>query len=212
VTAASPLASPRLAQLARQSAAARGEQAEHCELCGEELPDSHRHLLDLQTRELVCACRACALLFDHRAAGGHHWRLVPDRRLRLEGFSIEDADWEALRIPVGIAFIIDSTTAGRAVAHYPSPLGSTDAVVDPHAWERLRERNPVLRDLAPDVEALLINRARGARQYWLVPLEDCARLIAIVRTRWRGLTGGGELWEEIERFFERLEMQATEVP
>jgi hypothetical protein len=62
----------------------------------------------------------------------------------------------------------------------------------------------VLSGLEPDVEALLVNRSRGARQYFVVPIEDCYALVGVIRTRWRGLTGGREVWEEVERFFESL--------
>jgi hypothetical protein len=58
--------------------------------------------------------------------------------------------------------------------------------------------------LEPDVEALLVNRARSARQHFLVPIEDCFRLAGLIRTRWRGLSGGKEVWEEIEGFYEAL--------
>ncbi|HVD58110.1 MAG TPA: DUF5947 family protein, partial [Thermoleophilaceae bacterium] len=56
----------------------------------------------------------------------------------------------------------------------------------------------------PDVEALLVNRARGARQHFIVPIEDPYRLVALIRSRWRGLTGGQEVWEGIESFFADL--------
>jgi hypothetical protein len=52
------------------------------------------------------------------------------------------------------------------------------------------------------VEALLVNRARGTRQHFLVPIDDCYRLAGLIRTRWRGLSGGEEVWKEIDRFFE----------
>jgi hypothetical protein len=48
------------------------------------LPEAHRHLLYLRRRELQCACRACALLFDGEAGGRGHSRLVPERRIRLD--------------------------------------------------------------------------------------------------------------------------------
>jgi hypothetical protein len=59
-----------------------------------------------------------------------------------------------------------------------------------------------------DVEALLVNRARGRRGQWLAPIDDCYRLVAVIRTRWRGFTGGKEVWAEIERFFEELDRGA----
>src|SRR3954447_8463221 len=72
------------------------EQPELCELCGNPVPPEHRHMLDLRNRELMCTCQACRILFATGAAGGGHYRLVPDRRLRLAGFEIDDVAWEEL--------------------------------------------------------------------------------------------------------------------
>jgi hypothetical protein len=38
---------------------------ERCDLCDADLADEHAHLLELSNRRLVCACDACAILFDH---------------------------------------------------------------------------------------------------------------------------------------------------
>ena len=66
----------------------------------------------------------------------------------------------------------------------------------------------MLRTLEPDVEALLVNRARGARWHFIVPISDCYELAGVIRTRWRGLTGGREVWEEIGRFYDGLDRRA----
>jgi hypothetical protein len=177
---------------------------ERCDLCGEPVGPRHRHLLDLESRGLLCACRACALLFDRGAAGGEHYRLVPDRRLLLEGFRLDDALWDALRIPVDMAFFFHSSAAGRVVAYYPGPMGATESLLELEDWQRLEEENPVLRELEPDVEALLVNRARGAHEHWIVGLDECYSLAGLMRTRWKGLGGGTEVWREIDGFFAGL--------
>jgi hypothetical protein len=41
-----------------------------------------------------------------------------------------------------------------------------------------------------------------------VPISDCFELVGLIRTRWRGLTGGREVWEEIARFYEGLDRRA----
>ncbi len=209
ITTGPRLASPRLQQLIRQDPVpgplADADGAEACELCNAPVPAEHRHLLDLDTRELVCACRACALLFDRSAAANGGLRLVPDRRLRLEDFVMADALWERLRIPVDIAFFFASSRAGRVMAYYPSPLGPTESHLTLEAWQELEAANPVLETMAPDVEALLVNRARGARRQWLVPIEDPYRLVAVIRTSWRGLTGGSEVWQRLDAFFADLD-------
>ena len=181
----------RLRELARREAAV-ADEVERCDLCGAAIGPEHRHVLDLSTREIACACRPCSLLFDRGGAGGR--RLIPERRLRLAGFELDDAAWEELRIPVDMAFFFMSSTAGRVVAFYPGPMGATESLLGLEAWEALARANPVLAEMEPDVEALLVNRARG---YWLVPLDDCYRLVAVIRTGWKGLTGGREVWEQI---------------
>ena len=197
-----------LRELARRRAGQPADSpagaVEECDLCGESIPPEHRHLVDLQSREMLCACRACKLLFDTGAAGGGHYRLVPERRLALEDFAMDDLAWADLQIPVDMAFFFRNSEAGRVVAFYPGPAGATESQLELDAWERIEAANPVLRTLEPDVEALLVNRARGARLHYLVPIEDPYKLVALIRTRWRGLTGGGDLWQGIGDFFDDL--------
>jgi hypothetical protein len=208
------LASSRLRSLAQGGAPAdtapprSTEVEERCELCGLPIPEAHRHLVDLEVDRLLCACQACSTLFDGAAAGGGHFKLVPDRRLRLLDFDLPDPLWERLRIPVDMAYFFRSSRDERVKAFYPSPLGPTESLLGLEAWEELEERNPALRDLSEDVEALLVNRASGARRSWIVPIEDCYALVAVIRTRWRGFGGGAEVWQEIDRFFEDLDSRA----
>jgi uncharacterized protein DUF5947 len=205
VAGAEKTAGSRLRELAERAREERAEAPrELCELCGEPIPAEHRHLLDLATRELRCACRACRLLFDRSAAGGDHYRLVPDRRLRITDFELEDNTWEDLRIPVDMAFFFRNTEAARVMAFYPGPMGATESLLELDAWEMLEAANPVLAEMEPDVEALLVNRARGARDCWVVPIDECYSLVGLIRMRWKGLTGGKEVWAEIASFFEAL--------
>jgi hypothetical protein len=185
------------------------DTVERCELCAAPIaPSGHRHLLDLTARELRCACPVCALLFDRAAADDGRYRLVPDRRWYLPDFTLDEATWAALRIPVDLAFFFHASTADRVAAFYPSPAGAVESMLDSTVWAQLRKANPVLAQLAPDVEALLVNRARGARDHWLVPVDDCYILVALIRTGWRGLAGGAEVWNDIARFFADLGTRA----
>lgn len=175
-----------------------GPVYERCDLCSELLPEEHRHLLDTEHGEVMCACRACTVLFNRSAASNGHFRLIPSRRVRLG-----EIDTAPLGVPVGLAFFVPRAD-GNVLAHYPSPMGSTDWAVDEQAWADLLGRHPELRDLEPDVQALLVNTAWGAHEHWLVPVDDCFRLVAIVRREWKGLSGGGTVWPEINKFFDRL--------
>jgi Family of unknown function (DUF5947) len=198
----------RLGRLAARATREREAVQEHCDLCGDPVPDDHRHLLEVDRRELLCACRACTILFHNPAASAGRYRLVPDRRLRVDDLELSDLAWEELRLPVAMAFFIRSTAAGRVQAFYPSPMGPTESALELDAWTALEAGNPILMTLEADVEALLVNRARGARRHWIVPIEDCYALVGVIRTHWRGLTGGTEVWREIARSFEGLDRRA----
>ena len=177
---------------------------EHCDLCSEPIPPEHRHLLEVSTRQMMCACRPCSILFDSEAASEGRYRLIPDRHLILEDFEMSDVQWKRLRVPVDMAFFFHSTPAEKVVAFYPSPMGPTESLLKLSAWEELEIHNPVLKGMKRDVEALLVNRVRGTREHFLVPIDECYRLVGLIRLHWRDLSGGREVWEEIEQFFEEL--------
>jgi hypothetical protein len=201
----------RLRELARPDPEAEQEAEERCDLCGEPVPPAHRHLIDVQDRRLLCACRPCTILFDHRGAGGGHFRLVPERVRAVVDFELDDALWRTLDIPVELAFFFQSSAAGKVVAFYPAPAGATESLLTLDAWDELAARNPLLEDLEPDIEALLVNRTQGAGEHWLVPVDRCYELVGIIRTHWRGFGGGGELWGRVAGFFERLRREAVAV-
>jgi hypothetical protein len=194
-----------LLQRARQ--AARSTQ-ESCDLCGEPIATEHRHLLDLTSREMLCACRACAILFDSPAAGRGARRLIPTRYQYLTDFRMTDAQWESLSIPVHMAFFVRNTAAQRVLALYPSPAGPTESLLTLETWEELEQHNTVLRQMEPDVEALLLNRIRDTREYFLAPIDECYKLVGIIRSTWKGLSGGPEVQRQIDQFFALLKEKA----
>jgi Family of unknown function (DUF5947) len=214
----STVASPRLAHFARPEAGTAPvpspAEEERCELCGAPLPAEHRHVADVRQRSLLCACRACAVLLGRPGAGGRHFHLVPERRRLLRDFRLDDALWASLQLPVELAFFFRSTAVERVVALYPSPVGATESQLELEAWAEIARANPVLADLEPDVEALLVNRTRTggeSGEHFLVPIDDCYALVALIRSCWKGLAGGTEVWQEIERFFAVLRKRAEEV-
>jgi hypothetical protein len=173
-----------------------------CDLCSTELADDHSHLLELSSRGLWCACEPCAILFSNPAAP--KYRRVPRRVEFLADFRLTDVQWEGLQLPINLAFFLHSTPAGRVVALYPSPAGATEALPPPDAWQAVVEDNPCLRDLEPDVEALLVNRLGPEYEHYRVGVDICYKLVGLVRTHWRGLSGGTAVWAEIAGLFARL--------
>jgi hypothetical protein len=167
-------------------------------------------VLDLDSGEPQCACRACAVLFDRDSAGGGHYRLIPERRLPLDDFRLADRLFPALGIPVDLAFVQLESRNDRVLARYPGAAGLIAALPAPDAWDELARANPELRSLEPDVEAFLANHARGASEHWIVPIDDCYRLAARVRETWSGFNGGERVWQEIAGFFEELRSDRKE--
>jgi hypothetical protein len=41
-------------------------------------------------------------------------------------------------------------------------------------------------------------------EHWLVPIDDCYQLTGLIRTHWKGLSGGDEVQQHIDGFFDQL--------
>lgn len=187
---------------------------ERCELCSAGLAQEHPHLVELVSRQIVCACEACATLFDGIAGG--KYKRVSRRVQYLSNFQMTDGQWESLLIPINMAFFFRSSTEDRTVTLYPSPAGAVESLLPLDAWSEIVQDNAVLRDLRPDIEALLVNRVGHAHElsraeYYIAPIDDCYRLVGLIRANWKGLSGGSEVWVEIGRFFSDLRSRADVV-
>jgi hypothetical protein len=196
----SPAPEPAFVPLERVGRRGVAEPCAACELCGFPVADGHAHLLGLQTRQLACACQACAVLFD---SDGARYRRVRPRAQRL-ALEISEPRWSALGVPVALAFFRRGYPDGTVIAAYPGPAGATQSEVDPAAWQALIRDHPVLGDLEPEVEALLVNRLDRPAAHWRVSIDHCYRLAGLVRRGWHGVSGGDGIVQEVSRFFQLL--------
>jgi uncharacterized protein DUF5947 len=191
--------------------AAKRPAVEVCELCAAQLASRHPHLIEVAQRKILCACNACAILFSGEA---RKYKRVPERAISLPDFHMTDAQWDGLRIPINMAFFFKSSLEGKVVALYPSPAGATESLLPLETWSEIEQRNPALKKMQADVEGLLVNRvghARGASaaEYFLLPIDECYKLVGIIRMHWRGLSGGTEVWQEIANFFADVKSRAV---
>jgi len=189
--------------------AERAPAVERCELCARALASEHDHLIEPVERKLSCVCGPCVVLFG---ASGSRKR-VPRRVRRLPDLRITDAQWDELRLPIDLAFFVRSSVRGGPVAYYPSPAGATESLLSLEAWLAIAHDHPVLERMETDVEALLANRVgvgRGvsAAEYFLAPIDQCYRLVGLIRSGWSGLSGGSEVWSMITGFFDDLRARA----
>jgi Family of unknown function (DUF5947) len=202
-----------LQRIRRQKEATAPRPGEVCDICAEPIPDEHAHVVDLNARNLICACRGCYLLFTADGAGGGHYRAVPDRYQKLAGFGLASGQWEALQIPVGVAFFFFNSSLGHVVAFYPSPAGATESELSLGSWAELEATHPALTTLEPDVEAVLVrtesvtHRAPATEAY-IVPIDACYELVGQMRRLWRGFDGGQEAHDAIDLYFDRLQAKA----
>ena len=199
----------RLAGAASNNGPAPVPEPEHCDLCSVAVPPVHRHLLEMSNRQIACACDPCALRFENVIGGS--FKLIPRDTCALPDFRMSDLEWEGMSLPINLAFLFYSTLKQKMMALYPSPAGATESLLPLTAWESLVAANPILCGMQHDVEALLVNRVEEAREYFLAPMDICFELVGLIRVHWRGLSGGEELWNEIDAFFGRLKKNSVTV-
>ena len=183
---------------------------EVCELCAERISDEHGHLVDLQARTLLCACRGCYLLFVSAGAGGAHFKSVPDRYVAFTDFTLSPGQWDNLQIPVSGAFFFLNYSLGRIAAFYPGPAGATESELPLDTWAEVIGANPRLGMLEPDVEAFLVRSRpnQGGPECYIVPIDACYELVGHLRRLWRGFDGGKEANAKLDAFFDDVRSRA----
>ena len=180
---------------------------EACDLCGVGISESHRHLLALSERRIVCACEACWAM----RSGEGDYRPTGNRTLWLPGLEVPDDLWASFQIPIGLAFFMESTVTSCVVALYPSPGGATESELHFDSWARMRSLNPVLDTLEPDIEGLIANRLADPPVYVIAPIDRCYALTGTVKAHWEGISGGAGVQDAVSEFFDRLHGEATPV-
>jgi hypothetical protein len=115
-----------------------------------------------------------------------------------------DAQWNSLAIPIGIAFLLRRSTSNRVIALYPSPAGPVESLLSLETWEDIARDNPEVLCMDTDVEGLLVYRVGTAREHYIIPIDVCFKLIGLIRTKWKGFSGGIGVWQEIGKFLAKL--------
>jgi hypothetical protein len=194
-----------LAQPKPPEAPEMADGAERCDLCQTTVPGDHRHMLNLYERQIVCVCESCWAL----RSGEPEFRPTGNRTLWLEDFELPEEVWAQFRIPIGLAFFMHSSVTNCVVALYPSPAGATESELHFETWDRLVRMNPVLTELEPDAEALIVNRMGDTPAYAIAPIDRCYMLVGLVKAAWEGISGGAGVDRAINAYFEDLRAVAA---
>jgi Family of unknown function (DUF5947) len=202
----------RIAAAAGASAQAAGaavdteaEAETECDLCGIAIAERHRHLLHLVERQIICACESCWNVHS----GDAEYRPAGNRTVWLPDLEVPDEIWASFQIPIGLAFFMDSTVTACVVALYPSPGGATESELHFESWRRLVDLNPVLAELEPDIEGLVVNRLSNPPAYAIAPIDQCYALTGLIKMHWQGISGGPGVHEAVEGFFEGLRSEGV---
>ncbi len=178
---------------------------ERCDFCSQPVGPGHSHLIDLKARRIMCGCRPCALTFEPDGAAKGRFKLVPERFARIDDLALDDATWDALQIPIGLAFFFHNSVDGNFAAFYPGPAGATESQLPLDAWQTIAENHPVLATLRADVEAILLRRQGSKTDCYLVPIDAAYELVGLIRSSWRGFDGGDDAKRGIAAFFDGID-------
>jgi Family of unknown function (DUF5947) len=204
VTGTPRLPSTLVAGLGRLARPAPVVEVEKCEVCGSSLSEDHRHLLELGERRILCACEPCIAM----RSGVDNYCPVGTRTLWLDDFDFPDELWAAFQLPIGLAFFLRSTGTNTVVALYPSPAGATESELHLESWEALVARNPILEQLDSDGEALVVNRMTDPPEHAIVPIDECYRLVGLIKSNWTGISGGNAISDAVPLFFQHVRRKA----
>jgi hypothetical protein len=190
--------------LLQQMLQKRPPAGERCDFCATPLSAEHSHLIELAERRIMCSCRPCYIVFEPEGAAQGKYRAIPTRYREIDEFAIADGQWDALQIPIGLAFFFYNSLEQRMVAFYPSPAGATESLLPLDTWDEIVAQYPLLGPLQPDVEAVLIQRTRERSRAFLIPIDAAYELVGLIRTSWKGFDGGEEAHRKIAGYFDKL--------
>ena len=199
------LAQARAPTPAAPTAPASLSRDDRCDLCGVAIDHDHRHLLHLVDRRILCSCEPCFAL----RAGDAELRPSGTRVLQLDGLALDDDLWAKFQIPIGLAFFMVRERGQGVIALYPSPAGATESELHLAAWDELVAANPVLSELEPEIEALIVNRMAEVPRHAVVPIDRCYELVGMIKSRWEGISGGSAIDDAVAEFFASLDAAAA---
>ena len=141
---------------------------------------------------------------------------MPDRYVSFPDFALTSTQWDALQIPVGVAFFFMNSTIepGRRVLPEPGRRDGVAAVARLVGRDRRRQsriwRPAARRRGVPGAQRRpTIGCATEQPECYLVPIDVCYELVGELRRLWKGFDGGTEAHAALDAFFDRVRDRAT---
>ena len=171
-------------------------------------------MVNVEGRQLMCICRGCYLLFTDSHAQ-LRYRAVPDRYLAFPDFALDRREWEALQIPVGLAFFFRNSAHGPNRRVLSRPGRRHRVRTGPRRLERDHRRRPPGRACWPTTSRRCWSGCptdeQAPPQCFLVPIDACYEFVGRLRMLWRGFDGGQEAHRFIDEFFAQVEARSQTV-
>jgi|HubBroStandDraft_4_1064222.scaffolds.fasta_scaffold00007_35 hypothetical protein len=186
----------------------RAPEGLRCDYCSTPLGLEHSHLVELAARRILCSCRPCYIVFEPEGAAQGKYRAIPTRYREIAGFTLTDATWDALQVPISLVFFFYNSIEKKMVAFYPSPVGATESLLPLGTWEEIVARYPDLGSIQPDVEAILMQRNRDVSRAFIVPIDSAYELVGLIRTTWKGFDGGEDSHKKIAEYFNNVKLRS----
>ena len=188
-------------------AARRARAGARCELCPIGIGEDHRHLLHLDERRIVCVCETCWSM----RSGDPEFRPPGARTLWLDDFDLPDERVGGVPDPdrPGVPDA-QRASAAAVVALYPSPAGATESELELDGVGRAVRGQPGPR--APRARRRGADRRPHRRPRTATrscPIDQCYRLVGLIKARWEGITGGRGVDAAIAEFFDGLRARAV---
>ena len=165
---------------------------------------------------------------DIRAAGGHAMAIQADvREAAAVAAMIERvaAAWGGVDVLVGNALTPYAIKPFEDMTWDLGLLIQVRLADGPSVWIDFRKKP--YRFLAESEEAashvltvdsagrqvnrLGYSRGYSAAEYYLLPIDECYKLVGLIRMHWKGLSGGTEVWKALGEFFTDVKARSVEV-
>lgn len=159
-------------------------------------------MFDGERRALCRVCDRCRRALV--AADPGRWRTLPHRWLHDRSLRASWAEWRRLGLVLPVGALVRDSLRGW-VARVPH---GDERPVDEDAVADLGARTPLVAEVHPDVEALVVG-GRPEPELWLVPIDTSELLATHARRHWRG--AGMAAWLVLDTFFDALRAQSRPV-
>ena len=146
-----------------------------CRFCSSALDSPPNPLFEVATQRVLFACNPCASRFEKRSGGP--FKLIPRSTRQIEDFRMPEVPWQTYDLPGNVTFVFYCTAAAKLLSVCKVAAGTVDLTVPREVWKAIIEANPVLEEMRPDVEGLLIIHTGDSREYFIAPIDVCYNLI-----------------------------------